>query len=137
MSLGHRYSLPVGLSNAITSLQLIQDCYSRPEFLTIASDSMNCPKCQSTQVIKYGHTHYGKPRFRCQDCGRQFVEDATRQPIDQATRQLIDKLLLERLALAAIARVTGVSERWLQLYVNQKFYQTPRTVEVAQKNQVG
>ncbi len=86
---------------------------------------MNCPKCLSTQIIKYGNTHYGKPRFRCQACKRQFVEDATRQPIDRATRQLIDKLLLERLALAAIARVTGVSERWLQMYVNQKFYQTP------------
>jgi transposase-like protein len=98
---------------------------------------MSCPKCQSTQIIKYGHTHYGKPRFRCQSCGRQFVEGATRQPIAQSTRQLIAKLLLERLALAAIARVTGVSERWLQMYVNQKFHQTPKTVEVAQKNQVG
>ena len=98
---------------------------------------MNCPKCQSAQIIKYGHTHYGKPRFRCQDCGRQFVEHATRQPIDQTTRQLIDKLLLERLALAAIARVTGVSERWLQMYINQKFYQTPKTVDVISKKQVG
>lgn len=95
---------------------------------------MNCPKCQSPQIIKYRRIHYGKPRCRCQDCGRQFVEGATRQPINEATRQLIDKLLLERLALAAIARVTGVSQRWLQLYVNQKFYQTPKTIEVTQKN---
>jgi transposase-like protein len=42
-------------------------------------------------------------------------------------------LLLERLALAAIARVTGVSERWLQLYVNQKFYETPKVIEVTKK----
>lgn len=106
---------------------------------------MNCPKCQSPQIIKYGHTHYGKPRFRCQDCGRQFVEGATRQPIDEATRQLIYKLLLERLALTAYAfggaklyaRVTGVSQRWLQMYVNQKFYQTPKTIEVTQKNRDG
>jgi transposase-like protein len=98
---------------------------------------MNCPKCQSAQIIKYGRTHYGKPRFRCQTCGRQFVENATRQPIDEATRHLVDKLLLERLALAAIARVTGVSERWLQMYVNQKYYQTPKMVEVSQKNQAG
>jgi|GEM_PF-777635 AraC-like DNA-binding protein len=97
---------------------------------------MNCPKCQCTQIIKYGHTHYGKPRFKCRACGRQFVEEATQQPIDQVTRQLIDKLLLERLALAAIARVTGGSERWLQLYVNQKFYQTPKTIEVTPKNPV-
>jgi insertion element IS1 protein InsB len=98
---------------------------------------MNCPKCQSTQIIKYGHTHYGKPRFRCQDCRRQFVEYATRQPIDEATRQLIDKLLLEGLALAAIERVTGVSERWLQMYVNQKFYQAPKTIDITPKKQVG
>jgi AraC-like DNA-binding protein len=65
------------------------------------------------------------------------VENASRQPIDEATRHLIDKLLLERLALAAIARVTGVSERWLQMYVNQKYYQIPKTVEVTQKNWVG
>ena len=95
---------------------------------------MYCPKCQSIQIIKYGHTHYGKPRFRCQGCGRQFVENASRQPIDQPTRQLIDKLLLERLALAAIARVTSVSERWLQMYVNQKYEKTPKAVEVAKKN---
>ncbi|WP_250126469.1 IS1 family transposase [Chroococcidiopsis sp. CCMEE 29] len=97
---------------------------------------MLCPKCQSAQIIKYGHTHYGKARFRCQDCGRQFVENASRQPIDAATRQLIGKLLLERMALAAIARFTGVSKRWLQLYVNQKYDQTPKSVEVTQKNEV-
>jgi transposase-like protein len=102
----------------------------------IVDNSMNCPKCQSAQIIKYGHTHYGKPRFRCHDCGRQFVENASRQPIDAATRQLIDKLLLERLALAAIARVTGVSQRWLQLYVNQKFHEIPKVIDVPPKKQV-
>ncbi len=57
------------------------------------------------------------------------MENPTRQPIDEATRSLYafggakpyDKLLLERLALAAIARVTRVSQRWLQMYVNQKY----------------
>ena len=62
----------------------------------IAGDSMNCPKCQSTQIIKYRQTRYGKPRFRYQDSGRQFVKNATRRPIDETTRQLIDKLLLDR-----------------------------------------
>lgn len=94
---------------------------------------MNCPKCESEEMIKYGKTHYGKPRFRCQDCGRQFVENPTRQPIDAATRDLIDKLLLERLSLAAIVRITGVSARWLQSYVNQKYEEVPQEVEVTQK----
>ncbi|MEG4065448.1 IS1 family transposase [Microcoleus sp. SVA1_A1] len=95
---------------------------------------MNCPKCESTQIIKYGLTHYGKPRFRCQKCGRQFVENPSRQPIDEATRILVDKLLLERLALAAIARITGVSKRWLQFYVNKKYAQITQEVEVTKKN---
>jgi insertion element IS1 protein InsB len=63
------------------------------------------------------------------------VENATRQPVDETTRQLIDKRLLERLALAAIARVTGVSQRWLQMYVNQKYYQVPKQVEISKKKE--
>lgn len=53
---------------------------------------MNCPKCHSKQIVKYGHTHYGKQRFRCQECKRQFVENPTRQPVDEHTRELIEKL---------------------------------------------
>jgi AraC-like DNA-binding protein len=33
--------------------------------------------------------------------------------IDQATKTLIDKLLLEKISLAGIARVVGISEPWL------------------------
>lgn len=103
---------------------------------------MPCSQCNSNNIVKNGRTHYGKQRFKCKNCGRQFVESPTRQPIDQSRRELIDKLLLERLSLAAIAkrccfqqiaRVTGVSLRWLQYYVNQKYYQTPKHVEVTQK----
>lgn len=97
---------------------------------------MKCPKCDSKNKSKNGRTHYGKQRFKCLDCGRQFVEGASRQPIPQTTRDLIDKLLLERLSLAAIVRITGVSPRWLQYYVNQKYEQTPKQVEVTQKNEV-
>jgi hypothetical protein len=43
-------------------------------------------------------------------------------------------VIVSRLSLAAIVRLTGVSERWLQSYVNQKYYLTPKQVEVAQKN---
>ena len=49
---------------------------------------------------------------------------------------MIDKMLLERLALAAIARVTGVSERWLQIYVNNKYEQIQQKVDVTQKKRV-
>ena len=46
---------------------------------------------------------------------------------------MIDKMLLEGLALAAIARITGVSERWLRIYVNNKYEQIQQKVDVTQK----
>jgi IS1 family transposase len=55
------------------------------------------------------------------------------QPISESTRKLIDKLLLEKISLAGICRVTGVSERWLQYYVNKKLGAVKRQVEVKSK----
>ena len=51
-------------------------------------------------------------------CGRQFVINPTNKTVSDETKQLIDKLLLERISLRVIARVTGVSWSWLQNYVN-------------------
>lgn len=53
--------------------------------------------------------------------------------IAQDTIDLIDKLLLEKIPLAGIARVTGVSERWLQTYINAKYDAIPRQVDVCPK----
>ncbi|BAS59709.1 transposase, IS1 family [Leptolyngbya boryana IAM M-101] len=61
------------------------------------------------------------------------MQDPQNKLIDQATKDLIDKLILERLSLAGIARVTGVSELWLQRYVNAKYVTVPRRVSVSAK----
>ena len=53
--------------------------------------------------------------------------------IPQATIDLIDDLLLEKIPLAGIARVTKVSERWLQYYVNDKNRAAPRALNVVPK----
>ncbi|QDZ41025.1 IS1 family transposase [Euhalothece natronophila Z-M001] len=55
--------------------------------------AMNCPKCYSSKFVKNGHTHYGKQRFRCQHCGRQFVNNPSRQPISQFGKKIRAKLL--------------------------------------------
>ena len=69
---------------------------------------MNCPKCNSQDIVKNGSIHTGKQKYACKDCGRQFVENPQNknQPIPDETINIIEKLLLERLALAAIVRVT-------------------------------
>jgi insertion element IS1 protein InsB len=93
----------------------------------------HCPRCQSTAVIKNGRIHNGTPKFACKQCGRQFVDHPCKQPIAADTKALVDKLLLERLSLAGIVRVTGVSLRWLQYYVKQTYQAQPRQVTVPPK----
>lgn len=92
-----------------------------------------CPRCGSDRVVKNGFIHSGKQNHRCRACGRRFVEDPQVERIAPETRELIDKLLLERIPLAGIARVCDVSERWLQVYVNQKYAAVPQRVESEDK----
>ncbi len=94
---------------------------------------LSCPTCQSTHIVKNGRIHNGKQNFKCRECGREFVQDPQNKIIDEATRTLIDKRLLEKIPLAGIARVADVSEPWLQSYVNQKYQNVPRQVEVRAK----
>jgi transposase-like protein len=89
------------------------------------------------KTVKNGRIHNGKQRFRCHDCGRQFVEQPSKKVIDLTTRELIDRLLLERISLAGIARAAKVSEQWLQTYVNEKYAKVPRQVQVTPKKRGG
>jgi transposase-like protein len=78
-----------------------------------------CPNCKGNQIVKNGLTYYGKQNFKCKACGRQFVEDAQPKEISAETRALVDKMLLEKVPLAGIARVLGVSDTWLHHYVHK------------------
>ncbi len=90
-----------------------------------------CPACGSGHLIKNGSIHKGKPKHQCKSCGRQFVDNPTKTIVSSATKQLIDRLLLERISLRGIARVTLVCWSWLQGYVNQRLACTPRQIEVS------
>ncbi|HLP91436.1 MAG TPA: IS1 family transposase [Nostocaceae cyanobacterium] len=98
------------------------------------STNLVCPRCGSNHVVKNGKIHNQKPKYKCKDCGRQFVENPTKKVIDSYTKELIDKLLLERIPLAGIARVTGVSRTWLQDYVNKKYADVELQVKVSPKS---
>ena len=92
-----------------------------------------CPTCDSTHVVKNGRIHNGKQNHKCRRCRRQFVEHPANKIISDETKTIIDGLLLERISLAGIARATGVSETWLQSYVNRKYKEVPRSVEANAK----
>jgi hypothetical protein len=61
------------------------------------------------------------------------VINPTNKTVSDETKQLSDKLLLERISLRGIARVTGVSWSWLQNYVNNKLAAVPRQIKVSDK----
>ena len=92
---------------------------------------MKCPECGAHDSTKNGSV--GKPKRECKACGRQYVVNPTKKTISQETWDLVDKLLLEKIPLAGISRVTGISEVWLQQYVNKKYEATPRQVQVKKK----
>ncbi|KOR28192.1 hypothetical protein TI05_17400, partial [Achromatium sp. WMS3] len=89
---------------------------------------MTCPKCGSLNVVKNGFIRNGKQKHQCNDCYCQFVENPQSNKISPKLINLIDNLLLEKLPLAGIRRVTGVSKSWLQNYVNQKYEEISKKV---------
>jgi insertion element IS1 protein InsB len=96
----------------------------------------DCPDCGSNHIVKNGRIHNKKPKYKCQSCGRQFVENPTNKVISSQTKDLIARLLLEKISLAGIARSTGVSQKWLQDYVNNKYASIERRVKVKPKKKV-
>lgn len=92
-----------------------------------------CPTCGSEHLIRNGSVHNKKLKHQCKGCGRQFVVNLTKTSIPKEIKLLIDRLLLERVLLRGIARVTQVSWSWLQDYVNQRLARTSRQSRVLEK----
>ena len=96
---------------------------------------MNCPKCKSSKIVKNGSIHNGKQKFKCNDCGRQFIENPTNKIIPKEDWELVNKLLLEKVPIAGISRVTGISETGLQHYVNEKYENIDKHIDMVKKKE--
>jgi len=46
---------------------------------------------------------------------------------------IVDKLILEKIPIAGISRVTEISEPWLQQYINQKYEHLPQQIDISKK----
>ncbi|MBJ7899138.1 MAG: IS1 family transposase, partial [Cyanobacteria bacterium RI_101] len=46
---------------------------------------LSCPHCHSQKIVKNGSIHNGKKKYRCKNCGRQFIENPTKKYIDDQT----------------------------------------------------
>ena len=52
------------------------------------------PDCGSNHIVKNGRIHNKKPKYKCQSCGRQFVENPTNKVMSSQTKDLIDRVHL-------------------------------------------
>ena len=77
--------------------------------------------------------HNGKQKYACKDCGRQFIGNPQNKSMPQHLWDMVDKLLLEKILIAGISRVTGISEPWLQRYVNRKYERVPHAIDHSKK----
>lgn len=99
----------------------------------VQSDSPKpcCPDCQSARIVENGRSDGGNFRYRCQDCGSQFIENVIQQEVSQETKELIERLLLEKISLRGIARVVDISLTWLENYLDEKYGHSFRCVDVS------
>jgi transposase-like protein len=63
------------------------------------------------KFIKFGVLLHPKQKYKCRDCGKQFVLNPEKY-ISEEKKAIIDKLLLEKISLRGIARSVGVSGVW-------------------------
>ena len=91
------------------------------------------PSLQFKAYIKNGFIHNGKQKYACKDCGRQFADNPQNKSIPQHLWDMLDKLLLEKIQIAGISRVTWISEPWLQRYINRKYERVPHAIDRSKK----
>lgn len=63
---------------------------------------MHCPRCQSENYSKYGKTYYGKQRYRCRDCGRQFGENIQPKTMSPHHENRIRDILTQAKVIAVV-----------------------------------
>jgi IS1 family transposase/transposase-like protein len=70
---------------------------------------ISCWHCQSLNLVKNGKTSSKKQKYRCKDCGKQFIFDYTYQGCRTEIRSLILKMTLNSSGIRDISRVLSVS----------------------------
>lgn len=94
---------------------------------------MTCPICSSHEISKNNITRRDKQHYDYRDCERQHVEYPQWKAKDKDTFGLVSLLLIEKILLVGIARVTQISGDWLQEYVNDAYAAVLGTAAVVPK----
>lgn len=97
---------------------------------------MQCPKCNSENVIKNGH-RYEKQCYRCKQCNSQFVETYSERGYSEDAKQICLRMYCNGMGFRAIERCTGISHNAVINWVKAKGARLPKTESVETIPEVG
>jgi IS1 family transposase len=88
----------------------------------LQKQSLSCPYCFGTKVIKNGRKKSGAQNYRCQVCGKQFQDEYLYWGAEQKNKDLISRMLVKGSGIRDIANIltisTGCVLRVLLSYTN-------------------
>ena len=104
--------------------------------------SILCKFCNSGKNVKNGFV-YEKQRYKCKDCGKNFIEGDERQKYTQADHLKVIKLYLENCGIRSIERLTGIRNsqisKWIENiadYVKNEFDRSASKINSVQDIQI-
>ncbi len=72
-------------------------------------DDCTCPKCKSTELVKFGKSANRKQRFRCKSCSKSFILDYENNACDPEIDNRIILYTKEGLGIRSTARILKIS----------------------------
>ena len=75
----------------------------------MAVTGVQCEKCKSIVVIKYGKTLEGKQRYFCKNCSSSFILDYTYQACKAGTEESVIKMSTNASSIQNISRALDIS----------------------------
>jgi transposase-like protein len=95
--------------------------------------SILCKSCGCDKNVKNGFVHEVQ-RYKCKECGMNFVEGDKRQKYTLTDRLKVLKLYLENCGIRSIERLTGIRNRQISLWIETAAEDIKRKLEESQKN---
>lgn len=91
----------------------------------MCKEEINCPHCQSLNLVKNGKTANKKQKYLCKNCRKQFITNYTYQGCDPFIRSLILKMTLNSSGIRDISRVLGISTNTVQTVLLKEAQKIP------------
>lgn len=86
----------------------------------MVTNTLGCPRCGSTEVIRHGKAAHGVQRFRCRSCAYTFRQDPKPNGYTDEEKRKILAAYQERTSLRGLSRIFGVSRNTVSTWLKEQ-----------------